>query len=112
MRSRRSSFTTSISLFSCSGRSESHAIRSASIRNTVSSRSEAMSSSYEVMSRSVNAFESPPFDSRMRSYSLGGTFFDPLNIMCSKKWEIPVIPGRSLREPTRYHCRNVHAGTL
>ena len=27
--------------------------------------------------------------------------FVPLNIMCSKKWLIPVIPGRSLTEPTR-----------
>ena len=25
----------------------------------------------------------------------------PLNIMCSKKWLIPVIPGRSFTEPTR-----------
>ena len=27
--------------------------------------------------------------------------FVPLNIMCSKKWLSPVIPGRSLAEPTR-----------
>ena len=26
--------------------------------------------------------------------------FVPLNIMCSKKWLIPVIPGRSFTEPT------------
>ena len=64
------------------------------------------------MSRSVKAFEKPPFDSRMRSYSLGGTFFEPLNIMCSKKCEIPVIPGRSLREPTLNHCHSVTAGTV
>src|SRR5215831_13035905 len=64
------------------------------------------------MSRSVNAFEYPPFDSRIRSYSLGGTFFEPLNIMCSKKCESPVIPGCSLREPTRYHCQNATVGTL
>jgi len=25
----------------------------------------------------------------------------PLNIMCSKKWLIPVMPGRSFTEPTR-----------
>ena len=24
----------------------------------------------------------------------------PLNIMCSKKWLMPVIPGRSFTEPT------------
>src|SRR6185436_19170971 len=49
--------------------------------------------------------------SRILSYTLGGTFLDPLNIMCSKKCEIPVMPGRSLREPTLYHCQNVTAGT-
>src|SRR5262245_1685748 len=64
------------------------------------------------MSRSVKAFERPPLDSMMRSYSLGGTFFEPLTIRCSKKWEIPVIPSVSLREPTRYHCQKVTAGTL
>src|SRR5712691_1910889 len=64
------------------------------------------------MSRSVKAFELPPLDSRMRSYSLGGTCFDPLNIMCSKKCEMPVMPGASLREPTRYHCQKVMVGTL
>src|SRR6266545_862706 len=48
----------------------------------------------------------------MRSYCLGGTLFDPLNIMCSKKCEIPVMPGDSLREPTRYHCQKETAGTL
>src|SRR6266516_1030499 len=48
----------------------------------------------------------------MRSYSLGGTCFDPLNIMCSKKCEMPVMPGASLREPTRYHCQKVMVGTL
>src|SRR5262245_2810429 len=25
---------------------------------------------------------------------------DPLNIMCSNRWEIPVMPGRSFTEPT------------
>src|SRR5262245_47942742 len=64
------------------------------------------------MSRVVNAFELPPFDSMILSYSFGGTFFEPLNIMCSKKCEIPVMPGRSLREPTLYHCQNVTAGTV
>ena len=64
------------------------------------------------MSRSVKAFDWPPFDSMIRSYSLGATFFEPLNIMCSKKWEIPVIPGASLRDPTLNHCQKVTAGTL
>src|SRR5262245_34039102 len=63
------------------------------------------------MSWSVNAFDTPPFDSRIRSYSFGATFFEPLNIMCSKTCEMPVMPGRSLREPTRNHCQKVTTGT-
>ncbi len=47
------------------------------------------------------AFECPPWDSSVRSNSFGPYFFAPLNIMCSNRWLIPVIPGRSLREPTR-----------
>ncbi len=38
-----------------------------------------------------------------RSNSPGARVFVPLNIMCSKKCEMPVMPGRSLRLPTRYH---------
>ena len=33
--------------------------------------------------------------------SLVPTVFVPLNIMCSKKWLRPVMPGRSFAEPTR-----------
>jgi len=45
------------------------------------------------------------------SYSFGPTFFEPSNIMCSKKCEMPVMPGRSLREPTLNHCQKVTVGT-
>jgi two-component system sensor histidine kinase TctE len=65
-----------------------------------------------VTSVEVYALLVPPADSRRRSNSLGPYFFEPLNIMCSKKCEIPVMPGRSLREPTRYHCQKVMVGTL
>ena len=41
----------------------------------------------------------PPFESIILSNILGPYFLAPLNIMCSKKWETPVAPGRSLREP-------------
>ncbi|MCK9988902.1 MAG: hypothetical protein AzoDbin1_05374, partial [Azoarcus sp.] len=34
-----------------------------------------------------------------RSKEPGPYFFAPLNIMCSKKCERPVVPGFSLREP-------------
>ena len=35
------------------------------------------------------------------SMSLVPMTFVPLNIMCSKKWLRPVMPGRSFTEPTR-----------
>ena len=35
-----------------------------------------------------------------RTASVVPTMRLPLNIMCSKKWATPVIPGRSLAEPT------------
>jgi hypothetical protein len=53
------------------------------------------------MSWTVKALFAPPAASMVRSNSPGGYFFDPRNIMCSKKCESPVIPGRSFREPTR-----------
>ena len=37
---------------------------------------------------------------RSASMSVVPMVWVPLNIMCSKKWLIPVIPGRSLAEPT------------
>ncbi len=43
----------------------------------------------------------PPFDSSTLSNCPGPYFLAPLNIMCSKRWLMPVMPGRSLREPTR-----------
>jgi hypothetical protein len=33
----------------------------------------------------------------------GSTFFEPLNIMCSKRCAKPVRPGFSFFEPTWYH---------
>jgi hypothetical protein len=48
----------------------------------------------------VYALERPPFDSRTSSNSFGPYFSAPLNIMCSKRWLMPVMPGRSFREPT------------
>src|SRR5947208_2773016 len=36
----------------------------------------------------------------VRSNIFGPYFFEPLNIMCSKKCDRPVMPGASLREPT------------
>jgi hypothetical protein len=36
----------------------------------------------------------------VRSNIFGPYCFEPLNIMCSKKCDSPVMPGASLREPT------------
>ena len=52
------------------------------------------------MSSVVYALFAPPAASIVRSNIFGPYFFEPLNIMCSKKCEIPVMPGTSLREPT------------
>ena len=56
---------------------------------------------YAVTSVDVYAFEVPPAASSLRSNSFGPNLREPLNIMCSKRWLMPVIPGLSLREPTR-----------
>src|SRR5690554_6491704 len=34
----------------------------------------------------------------------------PLNCMCSTQWERPVLPGSSLRLPTRYHTQKLAIG--
>src|SRR5512141_3240164 len=44
-----------------------------------------------------------------RSNSPGPIAGVPLNIICSMKWETPVSPGLSLRDPTR---KNVYRATL
>jgi len=49
----------------------------------------------------VYALLCPPNPSMTRSNSPGPYFLAPLNSMCSKKCEMPVVPGRSLREPIR-----------
>ena len=51
--------------------------------------------------RVVYALFEPPFASITLSSSPGPYFLAPLNIMCSKKCEMPVVPGRSLRDPMR-----------
>jgi hypothetical protein len=43
---------------------------------------------------------------------LGPYFFAPLNIMCSNRCEMPVMPGRSLREPTRQVVMKARLGTV
>ena len=57
-------------------------------------------SRYAVKSRVVYPLVDPPFPS-MISSNLPSVWTPPLNIMCSKRCEIPVMPGRSLRDPAR-----------
>ena len=58
----------------------------------------------------MNPFRVPPFFEICRNISPLPSFGVPLNSMCSTQWEIPVMPGPSLREPTRYHTQKVATG--
>jgi hypothetical protein len=40
----------------------------------------------------------------------GSTFFEPLNIMCSKKWAKPVRPALSFFDPTWYQTETCTIG--
>ena len=53
-----------------------------------------------VESSSVSAFASPPMLVIQEGCWSGSTFFEPLNIMCSKRWANPVRPGFSFFDPT------------
>ena len=63
--------------------------RCCSRRTDISSRIRAWTSSCRSLS------------SASRRASRVPIVFVPLNIMCSKRWAIPVMPGRSLALPTR-----------
>jgi hypothetical protein len=92
--------TTWRSLASIFGVTCSERMRSLSKSMTVSNASAMKSSWYTVKSFEVYALLVPPLASSVRSNCPGPYFFAPLNIMCSKRWLMPVMPGRSLREPT------------
>ena len=101
--SRRSEYTTSRSLLMIAGSNARFSMRSASRSKTVSSAGAGNQSWYTVTSFDVYALLDPPASASTLSNSPLPYFLAPLNIMCSKKCEIPVIPSCSLREPTWNH---------
>src|SRR4029453_14682836 len=70
---------------------------------TSSTLSAAMLTKYDVVSGVVKALSWPPLPSTAGENVPLGWAGVPLNIFCSRKWARPVAPGRSSREPTRYH---------
>jgi hypothetical protein len=109
MDDRRSEYTTPRSLSTTFGSKSRFRMRSDS-RSKIRLVAEFGNQSwYTVTSELVYALLRPPFASITRSNSPGGRVDVPLNIMCSKKCEMPVIPGRSLRLPTR---KNVYSATF
>ncbi len=58
------------------------------------------------------ALRKPPSRAIIRSPMLAGKARVPLNIMCSTQWLLPVTPGRSKREPTRYHTHHEITGAM
>ena len=76
-------------------------MRSASRSKIRGSVDDGNQSWYTVTSLLVYALFDPPAASIVLSNAPGPYFFAPLNIMCSKKCETPVVPTRSLRDPMR-----------
>ncbi len=58
------------------------------------------------------AFQFPPSREMARSSTVDGKRGVPLNCMCSVQWEMPVKPGVSSREPTRYHSQEETSGAV
>src|SRR6266513_2211527 len=58
------------------------------------------------------ALRTPPSAATVRSASSPGKRRVPLNIMCSTQWLMPVFPGRSCRDPTRYHTHHDTSGAV
>src|SRR5579862_1209597 len=69
-------------------------------------------SKYAVKSFQVNPFHVPPWRLMNRDSSPLPRVGVPLKSMCSTQCEMPVIPGTSLRLPTRYHAQNVATGAV
>ena len=63
------------------------------------------------MSELVKALELLPKALRSRPNWIGRSFV-PLNIKCSNWCEMPVIPGTSSLEPTRYHTCTLTTGAV
>src|SRR5438477_12391411 len=67
-------------------------------------------SKYAVQSIQVKAFSAPPRREISLVISPLPKRLPPLNSMCSTQCETPVVPGSSLRPPTRYHIHTPTRG--
>src|SRR3972149_2351041 len=107
-----SSFTTSLSELNSLGSNRSPLILSDSRSRDSHILSDEKISKYAVYSLLVKAFSSPPFFFTVWEKLFGPYFLLPLNIICSRRWLIPVFPGLSFLEPTLYHIWKVATGAL
>src|SRR5207237_7217444 len=67
-------------------------------------------SKYAVQSIHVKAFNAPPRREISLVISPLPKRLPPLNSMCSTQCDTPVVPGSSLRPPTRYHIHTPTSG--
>src|SRR6266852_3859693 len=67
-------------------------------------------SKYAVQSIQVKAFKAPPRREISLVISPLPKRLPPLNSMCSTQCDTPVVPGSSLRPPTRYHIHTPTSG--
>ena len=101
-RIRRSSLTTSRSVLKTFSSMRSDAMRSASSHSTSGRYCAGTVSQKTVASSLVEALLWPPTLEMHDGCPSGSTFFEPLNIMCSKRCANPVRPCFSFFEPTWY----------
>src|SRR5579859_155318 len=100
------------SLSTSSGSNSVLTMRSDSMRMPRLMCSAGRVSKYAVKSFHVNPFHVPPWRLTSRDSSPLPRVGVPLKSMCSTQCEMPVIPGTSLRLPTRYHAQNVATGAV
>ena len=85
-------------------------MRSASISSARCQAAAGSVSKKQVKSSDVKALLWPPCRAMRRNTSPFDSRSVPLNSMCSTQCEIPVIPLRSLRDPTRYQIQVLTTG--
>src|SRR5579859_4463451 len=85
-------------------------MRSDSMASDRSISSAGRVSKYAVQSIQVKAFNAPPRREISLVISPLPKRLPPLKSMCSTQCETPVVPGSSLRPPTRYHIHTPTSG--
>src|SRR5918912_1436284 len=85
-------------------------MRSDSMASARSISLEGSVSKYAVQSIQVKAFSAPPRRETSLLISPLPKRLPPLNSMCSTQCDTPVVPGSSLRPPTRYHIQTPTSG--